>query len=78
MKERAEFRDGEGRLWEVQVLWAHPALPERGIFGARYTCLDDGAVPVRVGYIQQWALDGEDEELMRDMLDEAEPGTPVG
>jgi hypothetical protein len=78
MIERAEFRDDAGRRWEVQVLWAHPALPERGIFGARYTCLDDESEAVRVGYIQRWALEGADEELMLEMLREAEPGTPIG
>jgi hypothetical protein len=78
MKERAEFPDHTGRRWEVQVLWAHPALPERGIYGARYTCLDDTTEPVRVGYIQEWALTGDDDELMREMLAESEPGTPIG
>jgi hypothetical protein len=78
MIERAVFTDARGRRWEVQVLWGHPALPERGIFGARYTCLDDAAEPVRVGYIQGRALEGADEDLMRDMLGEAEPGTVIG
>jgi hypothetical protein len=78
MKEQAEFEDEAGRRWEVQVLWAHPALPERGIYGARYTCLDDPAEPVRVGYIQEWALERDDHELMREMLAEAEPGTGIG
>jgi hypothetical protein len=78
MKENALFPDEQGRRWEVQVLWAHPALPERGIFGARYICLDDPAEPVRVGHIQEWALEGDDHDLMRDMLAEAEPGTAVG
>jgi len=78
MDERAEFTDDRGRRWEVQVLWAHPALPERGIFGARYTCTDDAAEPVRIGYIQRWALESADEDLMREMLAEAEPGTAIG
>lgn len=78
MKEHANFTDETGRRWEVRVLWGHPALPERGIYGARFRCLDDEAEPVRVGYIQQWALDGDDEYLMRDMLAEAEPGTEIG
>jgi hypothetical protein len=78
MKERAEFHDERERRWEVQVLWAHPALPERGIFGARYTCLDDPEEPVRVGYIQEWAMEGDDVHLMREMLAESEPGTAIG
>jgi hypothetical protein len=78
MKENALFTDEQGRRWEVQVLWAHPALPERGILGARYTCLDDPAEPVRIGYIQEWALAEDDEYLLREMLAEAEPGTPIG
>jgi hypothetical protein len=78
MREEAVFTDARGRRWEVRVLWGHPALPERGIFGARYSCLDDAAEPVRVGYIQQWALDEPDEDLIREMLEEAEPGTAIG
>lgn len=78
MRENAIFADERGRRWEVQVLWAHPALPERGIYGARYTCLDDPTEPVRVGYIQEWALTEHDEPLMCEMLGEAEPGTPIG
>lgn len=78
MKENATFQDDSGRRWEVQVLWGHPALPERGIYGARYTCLDDSGEAVRIGYIQEWALTGEDESLMREMLAEAEPGTAIG
>lgn len=78
MKEEAVFADPSGRRWEVRVLWGHPALPERGIYGARYSCLDDPAEPVRIGYIQEWALEQQDEDLMREMLDEAEPGTAIG
>lgn len=78
MKESSIFPDDTGRRWEVRVMWAHPALPERGIYGARYTCLDDAEEPVRVGYIQEWALAGDDDDLMREMLAEAEPGTAIG
>jgi hypothetical protein len=78
MIERAEFPDEAGRRWEVQVLWAHPALPERGIYGARFTCIDDAAEPVRIGYIQEWAMQSDDADLMREMLAESEPGTAIG
>jgi hypothetical protein len=78
MNEQAHFTDERGRRWEVRILWAHPALPERGIFGARYTCVDDEAEPVRIGYIQRWALESHDEGLMREMLGESEPGTEIG
>jgi hypothetical protein len=79
MKERTEFLDADERRWEVQILWGHPqALPERGIYGARYRCLSDDAEPVRVGHIQEWAIRDGDLWLLREMLAESEPGTEIG
>lgn len=78
MKENTVFTDEQGRRWEVQILWGKPALPERGIFGARYTCLDDSSEAVRVGYIQEWAITEDDQFLLRDMLGESEPAIEIG
>lgn len=78
MRENTIFTAEDGRRWEVQILWGKPALPERGIYGARYTCLDDAAEPVRVGFIQEWAITDDDEWLLREMLAEAEPGIEIG
>jgi hypothetical protein len=79
LKERGEFDDEQGRRWEVQVLWGHPhALPERGIYAARYRCLSDESEPVRVGHVQEWALADDDLWLLREMLAEAEPGREIG
>ena len=77
-REKTSFTDEQGRRWEVQVLWGHPALPERGILGARYTCLDDSTEPVRVGYVQEWAIERDDVWLLREMLAESEPGQAIG
>lgn len=79
MRDNTTFVAPDGRHWEVQVLWGHPtALPERGIYGARYRCLDDPAEPVRVGYIQDWAIEKNDLYLLSEMLAEAEPGQEIG
>ncbi len=78
-KEKTNFTDDRGRTWHVQILWGHPAaLPERGIFGARYHCLDDAEEPVRVGHIQEWAIEKQDLWLLREMLAESEPGQEIG
>lgn len=79
MQDSTTFAATDGRRWEVQILWGHPtALPERGIYGARYHCLDDAEEPVRVGHIQEWAIRDNDLWLLREMLAEAEAGQEIG
>lgn len=78
MKDRAIFQDERGRGWLVEVLYGHPAPTERGIYAARFTCPEDPAEPSRFGYLEIQAIEDEDDELLREFLDEARPGQEVG
>jgi hypothetical protein len=77
-KDRAIFSDDAGRGWLVEILYGHPAPTERGIYGARFRCPEDEAEPVRVGYVEMAAVEDDDEELLREALEEAEPAREVG
>jgi hypothetical protein len=77
-KDRAIFQDDRGRGWLVEVLYGHPAPTERGIFGARFLCPEDPDEPARLGFVEMSAVQEDDEELLREALDDAEPATEIG
>jgi hypothetical protein len=77
-KDRAIFQDEHGRGWLAEILYGHPAPTERGIYAARFRCPEDPAEPVRVGYVEIAAVAGDDEELLREALAEAEPAREIG
>ena len=77
-KDKAIFQDTHGRSWLVEVMYGHPAPTERGIFGVRFQCPEDPAEPVRVGYIEIEAIASDDEALLREALEEAEPAEEIG
>lgn len=76
--DRAIFPDEQGRGWLVEIQYGHPALPERGIFGARFQCPEDPAEPVRVGMVEIAAVENGDEEALREALAEADPAEAIG
>jgi hypothetical protein len=77
-KDRAIFQDALGRGWLAEILYGHPAPTERGIYGVRFQCPEDPSEPVRVGYVELQAVADDDEELLREALDEAEPAEQIG
>lgn len=78
MQSRAIFQDGAGRGWLVEVLFGHPAPAERGIYAARFTCPEAPEEPVRVGFVMiDWVAE-QDEELLREALEEADPADGIG
>lgn len=77
-KDKAIFQDERGRGWLVEVLYGHPAPTERGIYAARFTCPEDPAEPVRVGYLEITAVETDDEELLLEALAESEPARAIG
>lgn len=77
-KDRAIFQDERGRGWLAEVLYGHPAPTERGIYGVRFRCPEDPDEPVRVGYVELEAVAGDDEELLREALADAEAATEIG
>jgi hypothetical protein len=77
-KDRAIFPDERGRGWLAEILYGHPAPTERGIFGVRFTCPEDPAEPVRIGYVELSAVAADDEELLREALAEADPADAIG
>ena len=78
MKDRAIFQDDEGRGWLAEVLYGHPAPTERGIYAVRFRCPEAPEEPVRVGYLEMEAIAADDEELLREALEEAEPASEIG
>jgi hypothetical protein len=78
MKDRAIFQDEHGRGWLVEVLYGHPAPIERGIYAARFRCPEDAAEPVRVGFVEIDAIAADDEEMLREALEMADPATEIG
>ncbi|MDR0788174.1 MAG: hypothetical protein LBG44_09970 [Gemmatimonadota bacterium] len=78
MTDRAIFTDSAGRGWLVEVLYGHPAPTERGIYAARFTCPEDPAEPVRVGYVEMRWVEDADEWVLREALAEAEPARAIG
>jgi hypothetical protein len=78
MKDRAIFQDKQGRGWLVEVLYGHPAPTERGIYAARFRCPEEPAEPVRLGYLEIQAVEDEDQELLREFLEESRPGQEIG
>jgi hypothetical protein len=76
--DRAIFQDERGRGWLVEIQYGHPAPAERGIFAARFVCPEDPAEPVRLGYLYQEALEAEDQDALREALEEAEPARSIG
>lgn len=76
--DRAIFQDEQGRGWLVEIEYGHPAPAERGIFAARFTCPEDPAEPVRVGYVYQMMLEPGYEAALREALGESEPARSIG
>lgn len=76
--DRAIFQDEQGRGWLVEIEYGHPAPAERGIFAARFTCPEDPAEPVRVGFLFRTAVEQSDEQALREALAEAEPAREIG
>jgi hypothetical protein len=77
-KDRAIFQDDQGRSWLAEILYGHPAPTERGIYGVRFRCPEDAAEAVRIGYVELQAVADDDEELLREALDDAEPAREIG
>lgn len=78
MQSRAIFQDRAGRGWLVEVLFGHPAPAERGIYAARFTCPEAPDEPTRVGFVMiDWVAE-QDEELLREALDEADAADEIG
>lgn len=78
MADRAIFTDDADRGWLVEILYGHPAPTELGIFAARFTCPEDPAEPVRVGFVENRWVEAGDERMLREALAEAEPATAIG
>lgn len=76
-EDRAIFQDERGRGWLVEIQYGHPVPTERGIFAARFTCPEDPAEPVRLGYLYQAALESGDEAALREALAESEPARSI-
>lgn len=78
MPDRAIFTDESGRGWLVEILYGHPAPAEMGIHAARFTCPEDPAEPVRVGYVEMRWVEAGDEAVLREALAESEPARAIG
>jgi hypothetical protein len=78
MPDRAIFTDESGRGWLVEILYGHPAPAELGIHAARFTCPEDPAEPVRVGYVEMRWVEAGDEAVLREALAESEPARAIG
>lgn len=76
--DRAIFQDEAGRGWLVEIMYGHPAPVERGIMAARFVCPEAPEEPVRIGYVMAAWIAELDEELLREALEEAEPGEAIG
>ena len=76
--DRAIFQDERGRGWLVEIQYGHPAPTERGIFAARFSCPEDPAEPVRVGYLFIQAIEKGDEAALRDALAESDVAEAIG
>jgi hypothetical protein len=76
--DRAIFQDDRGRGWLLEVLHGHPVPAERGICAARFTCPEDPAEPVRLGYLFLGDVARGDEEALREALDESRAGQEIG
>jgi hypothetical protein len=77
-KDKAIFQDDRGRSWLVEVMYGHPAPTERGIYAARFTCPEDEAEPVRVGYVELDAVANDDAELLVEALEMSDPAEAIG
>lgn len=77
-KDKAIFPDAHGRSWLVEILYGHPAPTELGIYAARFTCPEDEAEPVRVGFVEMDAVANDDAELLAEALDNADPAEAIG
>jgi hypothetical protein len=77
-KDRAIFQDERGRGWLIEIQYGHPSPTERGIYAARFSCPEDPAEPVRVGFVEIEALETDDEELLLEALAESVPARAVG
>ncbi len=75
--DRAIFQDEKGRGWLVEIQYGHPAPTELGIYAARFTCPEDPAEAVRVGYLYLDAVAAGDERALREALAEAEPAREI-
>ena len=78
MSDRAIFQDESGRGWLVEVQYGHPAPTERGIYAARFTCPEDPAEPVRIGFLFIEAVASGDEMALREALSESDPADAIG
>jgi hypothetical protein len=76
--DRAIFQDERGRGWLVEILYGHPAPTERGIFAARFSCPEDPAEPVRLGYLFMDDVANGDEEALLEALAESRAGQEIG
>lgn len=76
--DRAIFQDERGRGWLVEIQYGHPAPTERGIFAARFSCPEDPAEPVRVGYLYMDSVEKGDEAALREALAESDPAEAIG
>lgn len=70
------FSDADGRDWRVRILWGHPSPTELGIHAARFDPVDDPDGETRVGYVEIGWLEENDEEMLQEALEEAEPEAP--
>lgn len=77
-KDRAIFQDEQGRSWLVEIMYGHPSPTERGIYAARFTCPEDEAEPVRVGYVELDAVGNDDAELLIEALEMSDPAEAIG
>jgi hypothetical protein len=76
--DRAIFQDDQGRGWLAEVQHGYPVPAELGIHACRFTCPEDPAEPVRLGFLLLDDLHAGDEEALREALAEAEPATGIG
>jgi hypothetical protein len=77
-RDKAIFQDELGRGWLVEIQFGHPAPAELGIFAARFTCPEDPAEGVRVGYLRREWVESGDEEALQGALRESDPAEPIG
>ena len=78
MPDRAIFPDSSGRGWLVEIQYGHPAPAELGIYAATFTCPEDEAEPVRLGYVEMRWVESGDEAALRMALSESEPARAIG
>lgn len=77
-RDKAIFQDEQGRGWLVEIQYGYPAPAELGIYAASFTCPEDPAEPVRMGFLVLDAVASGDERALREALAEAEPARPIG